>query len=247
MLRQARTLFAPKHIESIVLPTGFTPPFENVKFEPRQSMRYQSDFDLAQVLAQALEELSKDPESLKAVLLAAMAGLRRGEIDKLEWSSFNWERATLRITPTAHFRPKSQDSIGEVDLDPEVVMVFRTFEALRTGPFVIESPIPAKVDATYSHYRCEPIFRRVTAWLRAHGVNGRSPLHTLRKEYGSIICDSHGIYAASQALRHHDIAITQRHYLDKKQRVTPGLGCVLSSNAKIFMSTHDATRKSPLH
>jgi integrase len=237
ILRQASSLFAPKHLEGVVLPPGFSSPFQGVKFEPRQSMRYQSSFDVERLLTQALEELSasepeKLKEMLKVVLLAAMAGLRRGEIDKLLWSAFNWERGTVRITTTEHFRAKSQDSIGEVDLDSELLTLFKRFEAERgAGLFVIESPIHPRPDAAYSHYRCERIFDRTIRWLRAHGVKGKSPLHTLRKEYGSVVCQRFGIYAASQALRHADITITSQHYLDKKQRVTPGLGHVLNSGS----------------
>jgi hypothetical protein len=41
------------------------------------------------------------------------------------------------------------------------------------------------------------------------------------------VCARHGIYAASLALRHADIAITSQHYLDKRQRATAGLGAFL--------------------
>ena len=67
------------------------------------------------------------------------------------------------------------------------------------------------------------------AWLRKHGVPGLRPLHTLRKEFGSQICDRHGIYAASRALRHADVSITSMHYLDKRSRATTGLGGLLAS------------------
>jgi hypothetical protein len=37
------------------------------------------------------EELAAgEPECFKAFVLAVMAGLRRNEIDKLEWARFNW-------------------------------------------------------------------------------------------------------------------------------------------------------------
>jgi hypothetical protein len=41
------------------------------------------------------------------------------------------------------------------------------------------------------------------------------------------VCDKHGLYAASRALRHANVGITAAHYLDKKSRVTSGLGAVL--------------------
>ena len=46
--------------------------------------------------------------------------------------------------------------------------------------------------------------------------------------YGSQVCDRNGIYAASRALRHASVAVTAAHYVDKKSKVTSGLGAVLS-------------------
>ena len=59
------------------------------------------------------------------------------------------------------------------------------------------------------------------------GVDAPKPLHELRKEFRALINEKYGIYAASRALRHSDVAITVAHYADKKARVTVGLGAVL--------------------
>jgi len=50
------------------------------------------------------------PEAYKAFLLAVGAGLRKKEIDLLEWSSFRWEENVIRIEATRYFHPKSEDS-----------------------------------------------------------------------------------------------------------------------------------------
>jgi integrase len=71
------------------------------------------------------------------------------------------------------------------------------------------------------HYRCNAVFERVNAWLRAQGVDSPKPLHTLRKEIGSIIASEHGIFEASRYLRHSDIRITSAIYADKKKTVIP--------------------------
>jgi hypothetical protein len=55
---------------------------------PRQSMRYRSSFDMEVLIRAATREL--DIEGLKVFLLAGMAGLRRNEIDKLQWKAFHW-------------------------------------------------------------------------------------------------------------------------------------------------------------
>jgi integrase len=224
LMRQAKSLFATDMLRFITLNVRGTP-FDGVRFEPRQSMRYHGSFDLEQVIAAAQDQLPE--EQLKIFLLAVMAGLRRNEIDKLEWPSFRWAQNIIRIEPTSYLQPKSEDSIGDIEADPELIEMFRGFKARAKGSFVIESPVAARMNATYSHYRCERDFTALTKWLRAKGVPGNMPLHTLRKEYGSQICAKHGIYAASNALRHSDIAITSQHYIDKRRRTSLGMGHLL--------------------
>jgi len=78
-----------------------------------------------------------------------------------------------------------------------------------------------------SHKCLSSIFDRLVAWLRKHGLNGNKPLHTLRKEYGSLLTKRHGIHAASRALRHADLRTTSEHYSDSTARATPGIGPIL--------------------
>ncbi len=227
-LRQARALFSKERLAFVQLPPGFESPFGHVQLEPGQSMRYRTSFDVSKLIAQAKDELAQaEPEAFKIFLLALMAGLRRGEIDKLQWTAFSWQNLKLHVEITEHLALKSQDSIGAIDLDPEMIKVFQQFHAQRTGTFVIESPRSSRVGTNYLSYRCAPHFKRLSAWLRAHGVASSKPMHALRKEFGSQICDRHGIYSASRALRHADVSVTAMHYLDKRSRATTGLGALL--------------------
>jgi integrase len=237
-MRQAKSLFAPAILKFVKLDIPCSP-FEGVPFEPRRSMRYQSSFDIETVIQAAQNELP--PEQFKIFLLAIMAGLRRNEIDKLEWSAFEWRRGMISIKATAYFTPKSEDSTGDVEVDPEVMELFRGYRASASGDFVIESEIPPRPEAAYSHYRCQRDFEALNDWLRAHGVEDGRPLHTLRKEYGSQVCAKYGIYAASRALRHADIAITSQHYLDRRGSARAGLGNLLSRPANI-VELSEATR-----
>jgi Phage integrase family. len=230
LMRQAKSLFTADRLKFIRLNIQGTP-FDDVRFEPRQSMRYRSSFDVEQVIRAAQDELPQ--EQLKIFLLAVMAGLRRNEIDKLEWSSFRWTQNVIRIEATQYLQPKSEDSIGDVEVDPELMEIFRAYNASTKGAFVIESDVAPRMRATYSHYRCARDFTALTTWLRAHGVTSNRPLHSLRKEYGSQVCAKHGIYAASQALRHADITITSQHYLDRRKRSTVGLGNLLGVASNI--------------
>jgi integrase len=237
ILRQAKSLFSPARTHFLDLPQGFVSPFAGVKLEPRSSMRYTSKFNLEELTRAAISELSE--EELKVFLLSAMAGLRRNEIDKLQWSAFDFANRVLRVEVSAHGGVKSEDSIGEVDVDDELVALFQGFKAReRTGSFVIAEKggaagRPHAARPGYTHYRAESVFENLIAWLRQKGFDGFKPLHTLRKEFGSVICQQFGIYAASRALRHSDIAITSQHYLDKKERRAIGLGCLLTEKTNV--------------
>ena len=57
-----------------------------------------------------------------------MAGLRRNEIDKLEWSRFNWAAGMINVTPTEFFRTKSEDSARSVWMPPEMLEIFRRLQ-----------------------------------------------------------------------------------------------------------------------
>lgn len=161
-------------------------------------------------------------------VLALCCGLRRNEMDKLTWRQVDFDAGVIRIETTRFFKAKSDESNAAVDLEPEIVAVLRGWKARAKSEFVIESDIAPRLGESYAHYRTGPVLDSFTAWLRAKGVNERKPLHTLRKEFGSIVADKMGIYSASRALRHADVQVTTMHYLDKKQRIATGLGAVLA-------------------
>ncbi|MBV8277472.1 MAG: hypothetical protein JO170_19735 [Verrucomicrobia bacterium] len=138
----------------------------------------------------------------------------------------------LYIGVTEHFAVKSQGSIGDVDLDPELLALFNIFYERRRDSFVVESRIRPRPGSGYAHYRCQRIFKLLTKKLRVHGVAAKSPLHALRKEFGSQICEKRGVYAASRALRHSVVGTTALHYLDKRSRATTGLGALLSTSSE---------------
>jgi integrase len=231
-MREARSLFSPKYLERlerVCLPDPL--PFNGIKLERRSMPRYQSNFDVLELVKAATLELAEsEPEQFKVFVLAVMAGLRRNEIDKLEWSRFNWSTRTINVAPTEFFRTKSEDSTRSVWIPPEMLEVFRGYRAKALGRFVIESPVRPVTDKHYDHYRCQMTFDKLITWLRAKGVGGEKPLHTLRKEFGSLIAARFGIYAAKQMLGHADITTTAAHYLEAKEKPMSALGHLLPGN-----------------
>ena len=66
------------------------------------------------------------------------------------------------------------------------------------------------------------------------GRRFKTPLHTLRKEYGSQINARYGLTAASEMLRHADVAVTAAHYVENKQRSVLGFGHLLKGERTII-------------
>ena len=91
IIRRARSLFSPKKLRHLTQTLPGLLPFEGIEFEARQSMKYHSKIDIEKLIGEARQELEdQDQEAYKVFLLAMGIGLRRKEIDLLEWSAFLW-------------------------------------------------------------------------------------------------------------------------------------------------------------
>jgi integrase len=224
-MRNAKSLFGKKVLpfveRLITLPRPL--PFDGVALEKEPSLRYISKIDPIDILAKARDELAKnEPEAYKVMILALYCGLRRAEIDNLLWCAFDFPNSSIRVESSEFHELKSEDSAGEIDLDADTLALFKAYQAKKPKAiFVVESPLKHDSNAKVGRYRCEPVFKKVIAWLRKHGVDGYKPLHTLRKEIGSVIASESGIFEASRFLRHADIHITSAYYADKKNTITP--------------------------
>ena len=242
-LRQARSLFGKKITRFVPLPEP--PPFQHVEFFPRQNAKYFSRIDARGLLTQARDELAEnDSPAFLVVLIALAAGLRKGEIDTLCWHQIDFGRGVIRVEHTDKANLKSADSRGEVPIDASVVQLLRGFHERATGAFVIEGGDGVSGPRMWGrNYRVQSVFDRVTAWLRAHGVTAKKPLHELRKELGALITAEHGIYAASRVLRHADLSTTAAHYTDLKTRPTIPVGEWLAPETVVPMKRNRRSSK----
>jgi integrase len=239
-IRCARSLFAKgvvKELSGLQLPDPL--PFQGVELEKAGSMEYQSKINAQTLITAARKELKKaEPEAYKAFLLGMFAGMRKAEIDLAEWGMLDFARNVIHLQQTEWLHLKSEDSAGEIQVDPEVMIELREFmpkptaRRVRWSQFILKSERPPRAESATQYYRCEPTFKKLSDWLRKKGVKANKPMHELRKELGALIATQHGIYAASRFLRHADISTTARHYADQKARVSVGLGDFLQTEIK---------------
>lgn len=161
-------------------------------------------------------------EAFKVLILGLSAGLRRAEIDRLQWSQIDASRRLVLIHATDCFAPKANSS-GEIPIDLEIVELLEGWRSQATSRFVVEGVDPSP-NSSIHHYRADPAHVELIRWLKSKGITARNPLHSLRKEFGSIVCQKAGVYVASRLLRHSSITMTASVYTDERGAITSGLG-----------------------
>jgi integrase len=250
-IRCARSLFSSdirKEIKTLTLPAVL--PFAGVELESAGSSKYVSKINAQELIAAARKELkATEPEAYKAFLLGLFAGLRKAEIDLLEWRMLDYDANLIRLEQTEWLHLKTNDSAAEITIDQEVLAELRAYQPAPSATpaqwsqFILVSDRPPRPESVRAYYRCLPTFERLNAWLRSKGIGANKPLHELRKELGALIVTEHGIYAASRFLRHSDISTTARHYADQKTRITVGLGKYLGTTPLPSAPAADKKRK----
>jgi len=157
------------------------------------------------------------PEACTILLLELGVGLRREESDKAQWDWFFSDasgRRFVEVKETPYFVPKSKHR----RIIPVEASLWDVLHAARRGdsPFVVPGNIPKpyspREGAKNIVYRCDRHHRALAAWLRSKGVNDDKPCHTLRKEFGSYVASSFGLFAAQRLLGHSSSVVTEAVY-----------------------------------
>jgi integrase len=157
-------------------------------------------------------------DAYAALMLALGTGLRANEIDKARWNWLKFDAkgdCYLEVRAESDFKPKG----GTLRLIKIPSELFDALTAKRQGassPYIIGGEASPAKGVKGENYRRPETFRAVNAWLRARGVESEKkrghPLHRLRKQFGSEIATSAGLFAAQKLLGHSSPTVTAKYY-----------------------------------
>jgi integrase len=159
------------------------------------------------------------PDAYAALLLAFGCGLRANEVDKARWSwlkSDSQGNCYIEIAKEADFRPKGETRrLIKIPRELHEALVATRIDM--GSPHILGGPMSSESSEQGGGlYRRPNTFRTVNRWLRDRGVEAGNkygkPLHRLRKQFGSEIATSFGLFAAQKLLGHASPTITSKHY-----------------------------------
>src|SRR6201987_4563575 len=216
----------PEAFEAARLNRPTANPFSEIELPNNQDHRFQKGgVDANKLLEQAVAELADtDVEVFKTVVLALTLGLRRNQIDKVEYSMFNLDQGTLSVDNSEHLHAKSERSRGVVELEPALIPIIYSWQAKATGTFVLESQVKPKPESKYQHYRAAETFARATRWAKVQGGEIQRAIaflpEVVRQPYLRQTRHLRGITGA-QACRHRG-RYSAVHEPDRERAAGPG-------------------------
>jgi integrase len=212
-VRQAKALFRGREWN----------PFASLKMGSPAPDPYTGKLDIPGLVRAAMEMESTDPQLLAALLMFAGAGLRRSEADNARWNWLDAEGGKITVQAVGNFKPKTRNSRLPIAVSAgylAALLRLRPADAAADG-FILAPELPERKPGTFYAYRAKDVFDRLQAWLRRQGVGTRTPIHDLRREFGSY-CAEHGdIFVASRQLRHSGVAITEKFYAAQRRNIAP--------------------------
>ena len=150
------------------------------------------------------------------LLLELGLGLRRHEADKAQWDWIMVDaqgQVYLEVRATPFFTPKGKER-RVVPMDNAIHAVL--LEQKAKGDFIVPGNPPRSYLAGKAPknltYRCERHHRALAVWLRQRGITDAKPCHLLRKQFGSYVASSFGLFHAQKFLGHSSPTVTEAYY-----------------------------------
>jgi integrase len=213
MLRNAAAVFGEAPMKFYATKdTAFESPFEGCVPAMPEQAAFQAPTEkfMDHLKASAIAELKgKCPREWFLFLLTLGAGLRIQEATHLTWGDVRPSGIDVRSTKS--HRTKS----GRSRFIPVGPFLLKELEPHRSLPlnWVVADGNGNVNEKKVARIRCSRAIRRLSKWLKAHGISARNQNHYLRKTFGSFVAQEHGVLAASRFLGHSSIRVTEKVYV----------------------------------
>jgi len=137
------------------------------------------------------------------------AGVRVQEGCHIKWKDITPQSVVMETTSDHHGKSRKG---REIPVSPGFLQELEQYRSIPSN-FVIADVTPPK-ESKYGRppRRADRVVKRLTKWLRVHGVDLRNPNHWLRKSFGSEVTEAHSIFVASKWLGHSSVVTTERTY-----------------------------------
>ena len=156
------------------------------------------------------------PQAYLLLLLELGLGLRRHEADKAQWDWIMTDaqgHAYLEIRATPYFTPKGKERrVVPMDKALHAVLLAQKIDGIFIVPGHAPRTYPAGKAPKNLTYRCEMHHRALATWLRQRGIVDAKPCHLLRKQFGSYVASSFGLFHAQKFLGHSSPFVTEQYY-----------------------------------
>ncbi len=146
-------------------------------------------------------------------VVAAMTGLRQGELVELRWRDVDWTAGAIRVRRSFSRNelgtPKSRRSVRSVPMADDVATVLEELShEVPDGADELVFPSPL----TGGHLAAAQMLRRMRRALRAAGLDEKHVFHDLRHTFGTqMAAQGVPMRVLQEWMGHRDIATTQRY------------------------------------
>lgn len=153
---------------------------------------------------------TKSPHHYPMIATALYAGLRYGELKRLEWADVDFDRDIIQVRPKADWAPKSKKG-RVVPLHPELKKILRAHKTRAAGSVCFTTPVNSIAVDPHQPYQTEPRPQILRRLFKAVGLEGKGlGFHTLRHSFASNLVQSGvSVYKVCDWLGHADVRTTQ--------------------------------------
>jgi len=151
---------------------------------------------------QLLLQTTKEPVLKELFLVAALSGLRQGELLNLKWSNIDMQRHQISVTNSSDFHTKT----GKSRIVPMNEMVFqllgKKINSLNACPFIFHKN-GFQLNASYAEHK----FKK---YIRQLGLNDQLHFHSLRHTFATwLVQGGVNIYEVQKLLGHSSVKVTE--------------------------------------